>query len=171
MLMLYYSCFSSVQSLSRVRLFATACQAFLSITNSRSPTKPMSIVSVMPSNHLTLCHPLLLLPSIIPSIRSFQMSQLSASGGQSINTSPSSEHPGLVSTFFVVVVQLLSCVWLFAGGQAPLSMGFPRQEYWSGLPFPCPRDLPNPGVEPESPALTGGFFTAEPPKPQESSYS
>ena len=48
------------------------------------------------------------------------------------------------------------------GLQAPLSMGFPRQEYWSGLPFPPPGDLPHPGVEPTSPALAGGFFTAEP---------
>ena len=43
--------------------------------------------------------------------------------------------------------------------QAPLSMGFPRQEYWSGLPFPPPGDLPDPGLEPKSPALAGGFFT------------
>ena len=51
--------------------------------------------------------------------------------------------------------------------QAPLSMGFSRQEYFSGLPFPSPGDLPNPGIEPESPALAGEFFTAEPPgKPQ-----
>ena len=42
-------------------------------------------------------------------------------------------------------------------------MGFPRQEYWSGLPFPSPEDLPNPGMEPETPALTGAFFTSEPP--------
>ena len=65
--------FSSVQSLSRVWLFATpwtiARQASLSITNSQSPPKPMSIELVMPSNHLILCHPLLLLPSIFPSIR------------------------------------------------------------------------------------------------------
>ena len=48
-------------------------------------------------------------------------------------------------------------------------MGFPRQEYWSGLPFPSPEDLPDPGIEPVSPALAGGFFTAEPPgKPQPS---
>ena len=47
--------------------------------------------------------------------------------------------------------------------QAPLSMGFPRQEYWSGLPFPSPGDLPNPGIEPMSPALACGFFTPEPP--------
>ena len=47
--------------------------------------------------------------------------------------------------------------------QAPLSMGFPRQEYWSGLPFPPPGDPPAPGIEPASPALAGGFFTSEPP--------
>ena len=97
--------FSSVQSLSRVRLLATpwtaAHQASLSITNSQSPPKPTSIVLVMPSNHLILCRPLLLLPSIFPTIRVFQMSQLSTSGGQSIgsfsfNISPSNEHPGLI---------------------------------------------------------------------------
>ena len=67
--------FSSVQSLSRVRLFVTswtaARQASLSITNSWSLLKLTSIESVMPSNHLILCHPLLLLPSIFPSIRVF----------------------------------------------------------------------------------------------------
>ena len=47
--------------------------------------------------------------------------------------------------------------------QVPLSMGFPRQEYWSGLPFPSPGDLPIPGVKPTSPALAGGFFSTEPP--------
>ena len=64
---------SSVQSLSLVRLFATpwiaACQASLSITNSRSPPKPMSTELVMPSSRLILCHPLLLLPLIPSSIR------------------------------------------------------------------------------------------------------
>ena len=48
--------------------------------------------------------------------------------------------------------------------QVPLSMGFPRQEYWSGLPFPSLRELPNPGIKPASPALAGGFFTNEPPR-------
>ena len=66
---------SSVQSLSRVWLFVTpwttAHQASLSITNSRSPPKPMSVDSVMPSNHVILCRPLLLLPSIFPTIRVF----------------------------------------------------------------------------------------------------
>ena len=67
--------FSSVQSLSRVQLFATpwtaACQASQSITNSQSLLKLMSIKSVMPSNHLILCCPLLLPPSVFPSIRVF----------------------------------------------------------------------------------------------------
>ena len=67
--------FSSVQPLSHVRLFVTpwtaAHQASLSITNSLSPPKPMSIELVMPSNHLILCHPLLFLPSIFPKTRVF----------------------------------------------------------------------------------------------------
>ena len=73
--LIYVTQFSSVQSISRVWLFATpwttARQASLSITNSQSPLKPMSIKSVIPSNHLILCRPLLLLPSIFPSIRVF----------------------------------------------------------------------------------------------------
>ena len=56
----------------------------------------------------------------------------------------------------------LATPWTVAS-QAPLSMRFPRQEYWSGLSFPSPGDLPNPGMEPESPALSGGLFTTEPP--------
>ena len=64
--------------------------------------------------------------------------------------------------------QLLSHVQLFAipwtvACQAPLSIAFSRQEYWSGLPFPPPGDLPNPGTEPRSSALAGRFFTTEPP--------
>ena len=47
--------------------------------------------------------------------------------------------------------------------QVPLSVGFPRQEYPNGLPFPSPGDFPDPGMEPTSPALAGGFFTTEPP--------
>ena len=98
-MMLWKCCpqFSSVQSLSCVWLFVTpwttAHQASLSITNSQSPHKPMSIESVMRSNHLILCRPLLLLPSIFPSIRSFQINQLSASGGQSIGVSVSTSVP------------------------------------------------------------------------------
>ena len=87
--------FSSVQSHSRVRLFATpwiaAYQASLSITNSRILSKLMSIESVMPSNHLILCHPLLLLPSpqSFQTSGSFQMSQFFTSGGQRIGVSAS----------------------------------------------------------------------------------
>ena len=58
-------------------------------------------------------------------------------------------------------VRLFATPWT-AAHQAPLSMGFPRQEYWSGLPFPSPEDLPDPGIEPTSPApptLAGRFFT------------
>ena len=69
--------------------WAAALQASLSITNSQGLLKLMSIESVMPSNHLILCHPLLLLPSIFPSIRVFLMSWLLASGGQSIGASAS----------------------------------------------------------------------------------
>ena len=58
-------------------------------------------------------------------------------------------------------IQLLATPWTIAH-KPPLSMGFPKQEYWSGLPFPPPGDLPNPGIEPKSPvfpALAGRFFT------------
>ena len=71
-----------------------------------------------------------------------------------------------------VKVKLLSCVRLFVtpwavAHQAPPSMGFSRQEYWSGLPFPSPGDLPDPGIEPRSPALHADALISEPPgKPQ-----
>ena len=97
---------SAVQSLSHVRLFVTpwteACQASLSITNLWSLLKLMSIESVMPSNLLILCHPLLLLPSIFPSIRVFSVeSALRIRWPKywsfSFNISPSNEHTGLIS--------------------------------------------------------------------------
>ena len=63
-------------------------------------------------------------------------------------------------------VRFFATLWTIAH-QAPLSMGFPRQEYWSGLPLPSPGDLPNPGVEPMSLTLAGRFFATEPPgKPE-----
>ena len=67
-------------------------------------------------------------------------------------------------------IRLFATLWAI-GHQAPLSMGFPRQEHWSGLLFPSPGDLPHPGIEPaslESPELAGRFFTPEPPgKPKD----
>ena len=114
--------FSSIQSLSRVKLFGlqqlwtAAHQASLYLTKFRSLLKLMSMESVMLSNHLILCHPLLLPPS-----------------------------PG---------------VWTVAC-QASLSMGFSRQEYWSGLSFPSSRDLPNPGIKPRSPALQADSLPTE----------
>ena len=103
--------FSSVQSLSHsviqsLHLFATpwtaACQASLSITNSQSLPKPMSIESMMPSNELILCRPFLLLPSIFPSIRVFSNESAlhirwSKYWSFSFNISPSNEHPRLIS--------------------------------------------------------------------------
>ena len=110
--------FSSVQSLSRVRLFATpwiaACQASLSITNSQSSLKLMSIELVMPSNHLILCCPLLLLPSILPSIRVFSnglalLIRWSKYWSFSFSISPSNEYSGLIffsiDWFDLLVVQ------------------------------------------------------------------
>ena len=105
---LYFQC-SSVQSLSRVRLFVTpwtaAHQASLSITNSQSPPKLMSIESVMPSSHLILCCPLLLPPSVFPSIGVFSNESVlhirwSKYWNFSFNISPSNEYSGLISFRF-----------------------------------------------------------------------
>ena len=98
--------FSSVQSLSRVRLFVTpwtsALQASLSITNSWNLLRLMSIESVMPSNHLILCHPLFFLPSIFPSIRVFSNEPVlhirwPKYWSFSFSISPSHEYSGLMS--------------------------------------------------------------------------
>ena len=83
--------------------WTAVCQASLSITNSQSTTKLISIESVMPSNHLILCCPLLLPPSIFPSIRVFSSGELALCirlpkyWSFSFNISPSNEHPGLIS--------------------------------------------------------------------------
>ena len=95
---------NSVQMLSHVQLFAAPriakCQASLSITNSRNSPKPMSIKSVMPSSHQILCHPLLLLPPIPPSIRVFSSESTLLKWWPkywSFSISLSKEHPGLIS--------------------------------------------------------------------------
>ena len=102
----YSTCFSSVQSLSRVQFFVTpwtaAQQASLSITNSQNLLKFMSITFVMPSNHLILCHPLLLLPSIFPSNRVFSNESVLCIRWPkywsfSFSISPSNEYSGLIS--------------------------------------------------------------------------
>ena len=97
--------FSSVQWLSHVRFFVTpwtaVCQASLSVTNSWSLLRLMSIKSVMPSNHLILCHPLLLLPAIFPSIRVFSNESVLCIRWPKYwcfsFISPSNEHPRLIS--------------------------------------------------------------------------
>ena len=100
----FNSQFSSVAQscLDSATPWTAAHQAFLSITNSQSPPKPMSIEPMMPSNHLILCRPLLLLPSVFPSIRVFSNeSALLIRWPQywsfSLNIKPSNEHPGLIS--------------------------------------------------------------------------
>ena len=102
----FFSVSVSVQSLSRVWLFVTpwtaARQASLSVTNSRNLPKPMSIESVIPSNHLILCRPFLLLPSIFPSIRVFSNKPVlhirwPKYGSFSFSISPSNEYSGLIS--------------------------------------------------------------------------
>ena len=103
---MFISQFVVVQLLSCVQLFAApwtaACQASLSITSSQSLLKLISIESVMPSNHLILCHPLLLLPSIFPSIRVFSNEPVlhirwPKYWSFSFNSSPFNKHPGLIS--------------------------------------------------------------------------
>ena len=103
-LLLSAAVLSSVQPLSRVQVSATpwtaARQPSLSISNSQSPPKPMSIELVMPSNHLILCHPLLLLPSIFPSIRVFSREsglRISWPKYWSFSISPFNEYSGLIS--------------------------------------------------------------------------
>ena len=113
---------SSVQSLSHVQLFATpwtaACQVFLSITNSQRLLKLMSIESVMPSNHVILCRPLLLLPSIFPSIRVLSSESIlrirwPKYWSFSFSISPSNEYSGL-SSFRMNWLDLLAVQGVFS---------------------------------------------------------
>ena len=88
-------------------------------------------------------------------------------GGNVNWCSHSGEHYGgslllLLLLRYCCILTLFVTPWTVAH-QAPLSMGLPRQEFWSGLPFPCSENLPNPVIKSVSPALTGGFFTTEPP--------
>ena len=88
--------------------------------------------------------------------------------GTNVSENGSSSEHSSGSDDVKVKVKSLRCVRLFAtpwtpARQAPPCMGFSRQEYWSGLPFPSPGDLPNPGIEPRSPALQADALTSEPP--------
>ena len=138
------SCISSVQLLSRVRLFATpwtaACRASLSITNCWRLPKPMSIELVMSSNHLTLCHLLLILPSIFPSIRALS-NELSLcirwSKYWSFSISPSNKHSGLTSPLGLTGLIPLPCkgllrVFLSATGQKHQFFGA-QHSLWSNF--------------------------------------
>ena len=140
----------------------------------------------MPSNHLILRCPLLLLPSIFLTIRVFSNeSALCIRWPKywscSFNISPSNEHSGLISFrmdwLALLAVQgtlksLLqhhtqSCPTLcdpmdYSLPGSSVHEGFLRQEFWSGLPFPSPEDLPNPGIEPGSPALQADSLLSEP---------
>ena len=163
----------------------------------------MSIKSVMPSNHLILCRPLLLLPPIFPGIRVFSNESalcirwpkywsfrhqgsphfilllgLVLLGGGGFRFVFSSSFcflsqqsalcymatPSFPSLSFLTLrhVRLFATPWT-AALQAPLSMGFSRQEDWCGLSFPSPWDLPDPGIEPGSPTLQADSFLSEPP--------
>ena len=150
--------FSSVQLLSRVWLFATpwiaACQASLSITNSQSSLKLTSIESVMPSSHLILCHPLLLLPPIPPSISVFSNeSTLRMRWPKywsfSFSISPSNEHPGLIS-FRMDWLDLFADSVQFSSVQfshSVVSNSLRPHELQHARP-PCPS--PTPGVHSDS---------------------
>ena len=171
-------------SVARSCLFPTpwtgAHQAPLSSTVSPNLLKFMCIESVMLSNHLILSP--LLMPSVFPSIRVFSNESAlhitwSKYWSFSFSNSPSNEYSELISftiwIIFKCTVQQCCCVWMLSHvqlfvtpwtstHQAPLSMEVPRQEYEGELPFLPPGDLRNPGFEPASPTLTGGFFTTEP---------
>ena len=88
--------------------------------------------------------------------------------GSSVWLVQSPNNPTSIKGKCVCAVSHFSRIWLFVilwtvALQAPLSIGFAKQEYWSGLPFPSPGDIPNPGIKPTSPALAGRFFISEPP--------
>ena len=122
--------------------------ARLPCSSSLSFLKLMSFELVMPSKHLILCHPLLLLPSIFSSIRVFSTELILTSGGQRKKLKSLSR------------VRLFAISWALACQALP-SMGFSRQEYWSGLPFPSSGHLPDPGIKPGSLALQADSLPSE----------
>ena len=175
----YWSGFSSVQSLSHVQLFVTpwiaAQQASLSITNSQSLPKLISIELVTPSNHLILCRPLLLLPLIFPSIRVFSNElALHISWPKywsfSFNINPSKENTGLLS-FRMDWLDLLAVQGTFKSllqhhsskASILLCSTFFIVQLSHTYKIPSSGDLPNPGIKPRSPTLQADSLPAEPP--------
>ena len=137
----------------------------------------MSIKSVMPSNHLILCRALLLQPSISPSIRVFSNESVLRirwpkdwGKGHKWHLIHSSNQPEPLKKKKKWSRSVMSDSLRPHGQyayQAPPSMGFSRQEYWGGLPFPSPGNLPDPGIIPRFPALQADTLPSEPPgKPQ-----
>ena len=141
--------------------WTAACQASLSITNSRSSLKLVSIELVMPSSHLILCPPLLFSPSVFPSIRIFSNESTLCMRWPkywsfSFSISPSNEYSGLISWLISICLSQYMHAWLLSHSVVltlcnPMDCsppgssahGIPRQEYWSGLSFPSPGNLPN----------------------------
>ena len=128
-------------------LCTAACQTSVSLTISWNLYKFMSMASVMPSKHLILCCPLLLLPLIFPSLRVITVKVTWALILDLLCTGC----VAVVNLFnFSVWVRAQSCLTLrwSVACQTPLSMEFSRQEYWGRFSFLFPGDLPNPGIEP-----------------------
>ena len=147
----------AVQSPSCVCLFSilwtAARQASLTLTTSWSLPKFMSIALVMPSSHL---RELFLGRTKLSQKRNWPLAHCHFT-----RQAARASFGCLVCVSCFIGIQLCVTPWAVTH-QAPLSMGFSRQEYWSGLPCPPPGDLPNPGIEPASfmsPTLAGGFFT------------
>ena len=162
----------AVQLLSRVWLFVTpwtaARQASLSFTILQS-----SLIRSCYLNISSSAFPFSFCLRFLPASESFPMSRLFTAGAQSTGASAWVLPMNIQCWFPLGSTDSSPCSQTdsqesspeskFKSISYPLSMGFPRQEYWSGLPFPSPGDLPDSGVKPTSPALAGGFLTAEPP--------
>ena len=131
----------------------------LSLSLSLSPSLPPSLADLALSR---------LLSQTWPYSRVFSLSRRGrSSGGYTLDPAEAGprqlRHVQLKKKVKVLVTQLYPtlCDPMVYGPPGSLSMEFSRQEYWSGLPFPPPEDIPDPGIEPMSPALTGGFFIIE----------
>ena len=149
--------------------WTAAGQSFLAFTISQSLLKLMSTELMTPFNHHILYHPC---PQSFPALGFFPMSWLFASGCQSSGASASTSllpmnaqgwFPLKVKVKSLSHVRLFATLWTVAH-QVPPSVGFSRQDYWSGLQFPSPGDLSNPGIEPRSPTLQADTLTSEPPE-------